>query len=326
MFTKIFNMKIRIILSFVLVSLLFSANANAQILKGFGRMIEKKVSEKIEKKAERNVDKVLDKADQKSDKPVDNMLNPSPTVTDKKLANTIDTKVNAQGDLTMIAKSCNDFIWFKEGSFIAFETRAMNEKLIQKSKMTVKRIRHEGGITIASVQASDDKGNDFEMEYKCIGDKMYMDLGAMMREAMKKAGQIGSNKEEMNKVFGKTEIGFTDGFMSFPKKMYVGQELDPVTISIKTSPTPQTTMEIIATQHNRKVVDKEKIVTPAGTFDCLKLSAQLSSSMKIMGMNRKLPTSTEHTWFAPNIGVVKQVNYNAKGKAESTTQLTSYKF
>lgn len=318
-------MKIRKVLSFVLVSLFFSANVNAQILKGFGKMIEKKVSEKIEQKAERNVDKILDKADQKSDLPVDNALN-SGAKKETKQNNTVPIPTTAEGGLVKMAESCSDFIWFKEGSFLEFETVGADGKRLQKSKMTVKKVRNEGGVSIANVHVSDDKGNDFEMEYKCIGDKLYMDFGAMMREAMKKAGQSGEGKEEIKNVLSKTEIGVSEGFMAFPKNMYVGQVLDPVSISIKTRPSPQMTMEITATQQNRKVIDKEKITTPAGTFDCMKLYAELSSSMKVMGMTKKMPSSTEHSWFSPRIGMVKQTSYNDKGKLQSTTQLTAYKF
>ncbi len=319
-------MKIRIILSTILLSLLISTNADAQVLKRFGKMIEKKVVERVDRKAERSVDKVLDKADQKSDQPIDNALNPSSKTETKKQINTVPIPTTVDGGLVKMAESCSDFIWFKQGSFVEFETLAANGKRLQKSKMTVKSIRKDGGVMVAAIQASDDKGNSFEMQYKCIGDRLYMDFGAMMREAMKKAGQSKTDTEELKNALSKTKIDMTEGFMSFPKNMYVGQELDPVSISIKTSPSPQMSMEITSTQQNRKVTAKEKITVPAGTFECLKLTAEFTANMKMMGMNKKMPSSTEESWFAPRIGVVKQLNYSEKGKLESTTQLISYKF
>jgi hypothetical protein len=47
--------------------------------------------------------------------------------------------------------------------------------------------------------------------------------------------------------------------------------------------------------------------------------------MKIMGMNKKMPSIVEHIWFAPGIGVVKQEDYDEKGELGTSTHLTAYK-
>ncbi len=200
-------MKIKTTLTTILVTLLMSTNADAQVLKRLGKMVEKKVVDRVDRKAERSVDKVLDKADQKSDQPLEDALKPNSKPENKQQTSSVAIPTSAKGGLVMMADNCSDFIWLKEGSFVEFETLAANGKRLQKSKMTVKKIRKEGAVVVADVQASDEEGNNFEMQYKCIGDKLYMDFGAMMREAMKKAGQSGANKEQVKETMSKTEIG-----------------------------------------------------------------------------------------------------------------------
>lgn len=54
-----------------------STLSQAQILKDFGKKLERKIEDRIERKADRHVDKVLDKADEKTDEPIDDALHNS---------------------------------------------------------------------------------------------------------------------------------------------------------------------------------------------------------------------------------------------------------
>lgn len=329
----------------VLLSLLFVfgvAESEAQILKGLGKKIEKKIEEKLDRKADRHVDKVLDKVDNETDKPIDNLMNGTPNhAKDKQadvptsntvqptdaqsttLSNTI--SVGSEGLVLMSGTSCTDFIWFKSGAMMEFETKDGKGVSLNKSKMEISKVYNEGQATVADAIATDDGGNSFNMQFKCAGDRMYMDFGSMIKQAMQQAGQEGADNAVIQRALDNTEIGFSDGFMDFPKSMYPGQALQDVSISINSSPTPQFSVEMVSTLTNRKVVAKEKITTEAGSFDCMKISGVRMSSMKIMGMNRKMPSTTEYIWFAPGIGVVKQEDYDEKGKLGTTMQLTAYK-
>jgi hypothetical protein len=54
----------------------------------------------------------------------------------------------------------------------------------------------------------------------------------------------------------------------------------------------------------RKVDSKESITTPAGTWDCFKISYKSKMNIKTMGIG--MPMNIEGTeWFAPGFGVVK---------------------
>jgi hypothetical protein len=191
--------------------------------------------------------------------------------------------------------------------------------------MDISRVYNDNAVTIADVKASDDEGNEFDMQFKCAGDRMYMDFGSLISQAMQRAGQSNADNASIQRALDNTEIGLSDGYMDFPKSMYPGQQLKDVSVTIKSSPSPQVSMEIFSELTDRKVVAKEKITTSAGSFDCMKISGVRKMSMKIMGMNKKMDSTTEYIWIAPGIGVIKQEDYDAKGKLGTSMQLTAYK-
>ncbi len=67
---------------------------------------------------------------------------------------------------------------------------------------------------------------------------------------------------------------------------------------------------------NRKVDKFEKITTTAGTFDCVKISYDIE--MKMLFTIK----ASAIQWFAKNVGVVRQENYNKKGKLDSYSLIT----
>ena len=55
---------------------------------------------------------------------------------------------------------------------------------------------------------------------------------------------------------------------------------------------------------DRKVEGKEKITTPAGSWECYKISYKSKMRVKTMGIG--MPMNIEGTeWFAPGFGIVK---------------------
>ena len=75
---------------------------------------------------------------------------------------------------------------------------------------------------------------------------------------------------------------------------------------------------------NRKVESKESITTPAGTFSCFKITYDMESSTKIMGMNTNVKLSSID-YLAEGIGVVKTESYDKKGELSGYSLLTAYK-
>ena len=71
---------------------------------------------------------------------------------------------------------------------------------------------------------------------------------------------------------------------------------------------------------DRTVVARENITTPAGTFDCYAIT--YTSELKMnMGMNQ---INNGKQWISEGVGMVKQEDYNAKGKLTGSSVLTEF--
>lgn len=323
-------MKNLLILNFILLCLLMGTETTqAQILKGFGKKLERKIEERIERKADRQVDKVLDKADKKTDESINDAFSKSSTkAKDEKGANTPNTaqQIPAKPEhaMTIVGASCQDFSWFKKGAILAYEALDKKEKVTGELKMEVKDLNNNGSQTIAQIEATMSSSHfedmTYPMNYICEGDKIYMDIASMMKAMMEK--NPGMKNQAVMDAFNNMEIDFNDGFASFPKTMYPGMVLDDLRFSFKTN-VGSSEMSFNTYVTDRQVIAREKVTTKAGTFECLKIQSHTQTAVNVMGVNQKMPATTEYLWIAPGIGMVKQ---ETKSDKEATTmQLKSFK-
>jgi hypothetical protein len=77
-------------------------------------------------------------------------------------------------------------------------------------------------------------------------------------------------------------------------------------------------MNMIMDIVDRKVEAAESMTTPAGTFDCMKLT-----QTEKMDMGMMKTTSSSKEWLAMGIGIVRQEHYNDKGELTGYMILTS---
>ena len=73
--------------------------------------------------------------------------------------------------------------------------------------------------------------------------------------------------------------------------------------------------------YDSKIVAKEDLTTPAGTFTCLKVSEKLKNTTSMGGMVMQGTEQSNNTWLAKGIGFVKMETYDKKGKLESYLEL-----
>ena len=107
--------------------------------------------------------------------------------------------------------------------------------------------------------------------------------------------------------------------IAIPKKLDVGQKLSNAAYEIEVEVAPIThRLHYFLT--DRIVTAKETINTPAGTFECYLIEAK--THMKPRNNN----TGSVKQWFAEDIGLVKQVDYNVEGAITGINLLTDLKF
>jgi hypothetical protein len=131
---------------------------------------------------------------------------------------------------------------------------------------------------------------------------------------------------EMMSAYKDMEVTMDGDYLEIPADLEVGQNLPDGTISmqVKMAGAGMNLSDIKVNIINRKVEAEESVTTPAGTFNCVKLTYDTETDMKAMGMGRKmLFKSTD--WLAEGVGVIKTESYDDKGKLMSYSLLTSYK-
>jgi len=121
--------------------------------------------------------------------------------------------------------------------------------------------------------------------------------------------------QEMMESFRDMNMKIDVDNIELPSELEVGQRLDEGSITVS-GDIPMTVRVDIT---NRKVEGKETVTTPAGTFDCYKISYDMKTKM-MMGME-----SSGIDWIAKDVGVVKSEVYKKNGKLLSYSLLTKVK-
>jgi hypothetical protein len=107
--------------------------------------------------------------------------------------------------------------------------------------------------------------------------------------------------------------------LDLPNDLAVGQNLPDASVEMNISMSGiNINMNIKTT--DRSVVARENITTPAGTFDCYAIT--YTSELKMsMGMNQ---TNKGKQWISEGVGMVKQEDYDEKGKVTGSSLLTKF--
>lgn len=148
------------------------------------------------------------------------------------------------------------------------------------------------------------KDNTLTTEYKVLCENGIFKIDMSSRIPPTTMAQM----EGMN-----AKIDVAVDFLEFPSAMKVGQTLPDGSITASMGPVNMT-VKIT----DRKVLAEEQITTPAGSFDCVKVSSryEIKTVVKII--------SESIEWYAENVGVVKSETYNKGGKLIGYSELSKF--
>ncbi|MBI1226264.1 MAG: hypothetical protein GC192_13605 [Bacteroidetes bacterium] len=199
---------------------------------------------------------------------------------------------------------------FRQG--ISFELTNYDKKgkvsSIQHQKINSVEADGDGFKANVSLEVTNEKGKNLsEGNYgiECKDGGLYMDMSGMF-DPRSMAG------------FKDMEMEMAGSALEFPAKLIPGQTLPDGNITMKASSGGMTLMTMTLEVTNRKVEAAEVVTTPAGTFECVKISQE--TEMKAI-IKRKFKTVS---WFAIGVGMVKSENLDEKGNVESSTVLTKF--
>lgn len=213
---------------------------------------------------------------------------------------------------------CNaGYYRFEEGA--GFEMTSYDSKDKEEGKTVAKitEITENGGAYHATVFAQlydkkDKMIHEGEYEVICDGNKLRVNMERFV-------------PTEMLEAYEDMEIEFEGDYLEMPSSLNVGESLPDgsMTMKVKMNGANMNLSDIKINIVNRKVEGKESITTPAGTFDCYKITYNTESQMKVMGMG-KTKTYKNEEWLAEGVGAVKTALYDDKGKLQNYSLLTAY--
>lgn len=105
--------------------------------------------------------------------------------------------------------------------------------------------------------------------------------------------------------------------LQFPAELQVDQSLPGGSTVLEVASNGTAVVTLTYTVKDRKVEAREQITTSAGTFDCFRLRETVDYQTMLL-----THTFTTVSWFARNVGLVKQETYDQKGKLSGWMELT----
>ncbi|MEZ0607236.1 hypothetical protein ACAW74_01915 [Fibrella sp. WM1] len=212
------------------------------------------------------------------------------------------------GSIALRAQDCGSYFAFQKG--LKFELTSYDKKDKPAALLKYQIIDYKpvnGGTSLVfSNETYDPKGKLLakgESFGKCIDGSYYTDVRNISSDMIPKAANL--------------RMDITGDQLTYPAKLNVGDKLNDASVTVKSSlESGMTLMTLTVNIVDRQVAGMETVETPAGTFDCVKITYTIN--MRLMG-NRTLK-GTEY--LAKGIGVVKSEQVNEKGQKQSSMMLT----
>jgi hypothetical protein len=209
---------------------------------------------------------------------------------------------------------CSSFLMFKKGTVLEYNTTGAKGRVVAAvTTTTIDDVRNEGNAVVADYTSAF-KDKKIRSTYRCEDGVLSVDMKSMFQD-------LFSGFSEKSGV----TVEVQDGYLSYPLSLKEGDDLKDADFELKTKKDGKDMMTMKSQIKNRKVVGEEKITTPAGTWDCIKMDEKRIVTMSMMGNTMPPKELRTTTWFAPGGGLVKTETYDEKGELITTTELISVK-
>ncbi len=205
------------------------------------------------------------------------------------------------------AQDCVTYFPTEKGKKLVYQYYDNKSKPTVKVYYKVKDVsKTDKGLKITTeqwVESADGQVADtFLLDYYCKDGEFYVDMRSTLSSML-------SKYEGMD-----LEVSTKD--LAIPVDMKEGETLPDgeATVVVKNNGVKLVTITSHVT--NRKVAGREKVTTPAGTFDCVKITYDTDGKVGFVKTR-----SSGAVWYAKGVGSVKIEGYNKKGKLESSSEL-----
>jgi hypothetical protein len=212
--------------------------------------------------------------------------------------------------LLVSAQECTPWFPFSEGTNFEYSFFDKKDKLTGRMEYLVKDVVQNGDNYKASVVSTfydkkDAESGTFAFDVSCSKGVYQANVSNFINPALKE-------------TFGDMEVTVTGTELVIPKSLNVGDKL-PDANSHMEAQMGIITMKMDMEVTNREVIGKEKITTPAGSFETYKVTTNEHMKMSVMNRN-----SSGVYYYAPGYGQVKYEYFDKKGNLDSYMLLTKF--
>ncbi len=212
------------------------------------------------------------------------------------------------------AQDCNSFYNYKEGTSFTLQSFNAKNKLVASVKQKCLALSQNSNTFSMTMQSEtyDEKNKKLSegtFVIRCENGIIKFDMKNIAMRDM----------PDMKNTDMKVEVAGDE--LDLPPNLEVGQTLNNVNYEIKASMGAMSLFNRQVSIKDRKVEAQESVTTPAGTFECYKVS-YTTETAGLMGKKINIRSTI---WYAKNYGMVKEESYDDKGKLTSYTMLTEFK-
>ncbi|MBN1159205.1 MAG: hypothetical protein JXA61_07475 [Bacteroidales bacterium] len=207
------------------------------------------------------------------------------------------------------AQDCS-FMYFpdSENAQLEYKQYDRNDNLLGSTVQKISGVHtgsnsSEATIDIETFDAKGRSQGSAQVKARCENGVYYLDMKNYL------------NQESMD-AFEDMEMTIKGGNLELPSNLKAGDELKGGEMTISLTSGGMTIMNLTISVTDRKVEAVENLTTPAGTFECYKISYNVIT--KMMGTIQTKGVE----WYAENIGLVKSESYGNDGKLGGYTILT----
>lgn len=207
------------------------------------------------------------------------------------------------------AQECAFYFPRTEGAEVELTSYNASDKIQGKNVQKIISVKNTPEGTIATIKstafdAKDKQTAESTLEVRCKDGIFYFDLESLL-------GNTGMTETEG------MEMSISGENLQLPSSLKPGDMLKDANVQMSMSSGGIPVMNMSVRISNRKVEAKENLTTPAGTFDCYKISYDVESKMGFVIKTKGVQ------WYAQEVGLVKAENFDTKGKRTGYELLTA---
>lgn len=204
------------------------------------------------------------------------------------------------GLINVYSQECTVYSDYKEGTSIKMVHYDKKDKTTGSTTTTVKEKKNiPGGLFILFNQKYDDNEDyQFESEFsvECVNGEVKVDMSKFLDPNTLAA-------------YENMELEIEADDLSIPSNASAGDKLNDGEIKVTVLTGTPINVSITVGMSNRLVASKEKIETPAGKFDCLKITYDLLTQVGFVKVR-----SSAAEYYSKKHGVVKSESFDKRGK------------